>query len=269
MNSIPRLRQAVPEPLKPPLRGLRASFRALRALKYRGDSFYCPFCDGRFSRTLPMGLDLPVLREYAVVGGSRRDGACPRCESFDRERMFVLYLSRCTDVFERPIRLLHVAPEAHLERVIRGQCSIDYLSADLNAPGVMMKLDITRIQMPDDQFDVIICSHVLEHIPDDRRAMSELQRVLRPGGWAILQVPFSLNLEETFEDSAVTEPRARERMFGQRDHVRIYALHDYVRRLEASGFRVELVDMREALGEEAVRRHGLNPEEPLCIGRKD
>jgi hypothetical protein len=154
VNPIPRLRKAVPEPLRPPLRGLRARFRAL---KYRGDRFHCPFCRGRFSKMLPTGLDLPVLRERAVVGGYRSDGACPRCESFDRERMFVLYLSRCTDVFERPLRLLHVAPEAHLERVIRGQRSIDYLSVDLDAPGVMMKLDITRIQMPDDQFD---CHHL-------------------------------------------------------------------------------------------------------------
>ena len=105
--------------------------------------------------------------------------------------------------------------------------NIDYLSADLNSPSAMVKMDITNIKYEDNSFDVIICNHVLEHIPDDRKAMSELYRVLKPGGWAILQVPISLLLNKTYEDPTVTTPEEREKVFGQSDHVRIYA-KDYV-----------------------------------------
>ena len=121
--------------------------------------------------------------------------------------------------------------------MIQKHDNIDYLTADLNPEGVMVKMDITDIDYPDSTFDTIICNHVLEHIIDDHKAMSELHRVLKPGGWAILQVPISFSLDKTFEDASVTAPEEREQVFGQCDHVRIYA-PDYIDRLEQAGFQV-------------------------------
>lgn len=166
------------------------------------------------------------------------------CKSTDRERLLYLYLSKRTDIFEDRVKLLHVAPEPGLSACFKSSSNIDYLTADISSGAVMVKMDITDINYPDGSFDIIICNHVLERIIDDSKAMRELCRVLKPGGWGILQVPVSLSLEQTFEDFSVTEPAAREEVFEQSDHVRIYAM-DYVERLTRSGFTVRLFNWWE------------------------
>jgi predicted SAM-dependent methyltransferase len=143
-----------------------------------------------------------------------------------------------TNLFRDPLKMLHFAPEPSLEYIIKKHKNIGYLTADLNQEGVMEKIDITQIPYPDDSFDVILCNHVLEHIPDDRLAMREIYRVLSPGGWAVLQVPVAKNLDTTYENSGVTSKEEREKFFGHWDHVRIYG-KDYTGRLENSGFEVE------------------------------
>ena len=163
--------------------------------------------------------------------------------------------------------MLHVAPEMQLHRVIRSHPNIDYVTADLNSPFAMVKMDITNIEYEDNVFDVIICNHVLEHIPDDRKAMAELYRVLKPGGWAILQVPISLSLDRTLEDSTITTPEEREKIFGQEDHVRIYA-KDYKDRLVLVGFRVK-VDRFEGKGSDSdIRKYGLLRDENIYVCSK-
>jgi ubiquinone/menaquinone biosynthesis C-methylase UbiE len=131
----------------------------------------------------------------------------------------------------------------------------------------MVKMDITQIEYPSESFDAIICSHVLEHVQDDRRAMSELYRVLKPGGWAVLQVPLSLSLEKTVEDPSVTSPEERHYRYGQEDHVRIYG-RDYTERLEQAGFQVEKFSFAEEFGEGAAQRYGVIRDEKLFIGHK-
>jgi len=121
-------------------------------------------------------------------------------------------------------KLLHVAPEPNLRTWLRSLPELDYVSADLDMVGNDLKLDLTDIALPDSSFHAIICNHVLEHIPDDAKAMSEITRVLKPGGWAILQTPISLSLSQTYEDFLITDPAERERAFGQNGHVRIYAM---------------------------------------------
>jgi len=128
-------------------------------------------------------------------------------------------------------------------------------------------MDITAIQYKDDWFDVIICNHVLEHIPNDRQAMSEIYRVLKPGGWSILQVPISLSLEATYEDPAIRTPEERERFFGQNDHVRIYAA-DYKRRLESAGFVVEVCNSRNTLSASEIRKYALLKDENIYLCSK-
>lgn len=225
-----------------------------RSLFYRGDAVHCPCCAGRWSRFLP-------------AGSPPRAAACPRCNSLERQRLLYLYLQQRTSLFTQRLRVLHFAPEDCLQPVLARLPNLDYVSADVAPGSAMMTMDITRIAFSDESFDAILCSHVLEHVPDDRRAMRELRRVLRPRGWAILQVPLDPARESTFEDFSVTDPAGRERLFGQHDHVRVYG-RDYPERLRAAGFTVDEVDFAAALPAGVVRRCGLDPREPIFHCRK-
>jgi SAM-dependent methyltransferase len=187
----------------------------------------------------------------------------------DRERLVYLFIQHKTDAFAKQTKVLHVAPEPRLSEILRDQPTIKYLTADLHSGEVMVKMDITTIQFPDEQFDAIICNHVLEHVADDRKAMAELYRVLRPGGWAILQVPIALALDCTYEDFSITAPAAREAAFGQHDHVRIYA-SDYKDRLKAAGFKVKVFRWTSSVDEfgGSQNRFGLDPNEALYLVTK-
>jgi SAM-dependent methyltransferase len=233
-----------------------------------GARFECPFCHWRFRRLRSAGFDYPILKEANVVGAScHPDDVCPRCMSNSRERLIYRYLKDRTSVFAGRLRLLHIAPEPHLEQTLRQVPGIQYVSADLAKTRVSVRLDVMALPFPDDSFDVIICNHVLEHVDDDRVAMRELSRVLRPGRTALLQVPIGRALRDTVEDPTAVTEADRIRRFGQRDHVRLYAAGDYLERLEKAGFRVKWTPAVDCLGEDAVRRYALIREEPVfyCI----
>ncbi len=233
-----------------------------------GRRLECPFCGWRFRRFRSAGFDYPALKERQVVGAScHRDDVCPRCMSNARERFLYLYLKSKTAVFTEDLRLLHIAPEPHLARRLRDVRRIDYVSGDLLDQVVDVKLDVMMLPFRDYSFDMIICNHVLEHVADDRAAMSELHRVLRPGRPALLQVPIAMALEETLEDPTAVTDAERIRLFGQRDHVRLYAAGDYMRRLEAVGFRVSLSRAVDCVGDEAVARYALLRDEPVFFCR--
>jgi len=239
-------------------------------LAYRGNRLECPFCGGHFGKFLPTGVAAPVGQEKNMVGGGYRMNArCPSrsCDSSDRERLVFLYLKEETNIFSARVKLLHVAPEPNLQKVFMRQRNIEYLSADFDSPLAMIQMDITDIQYNDNTFDVVVCNHVLEHIPDDKKAMAELYRVLKPDGWAILQVPLSLSLQSTFEDPNIVLPEHREKLFGQFDHVRIYG-KDYKERLEAVGFLVNEYETAKEFGADTVRRFALLEKENLYICSK-
>ena len=225
-------------------------------------------------KLLPGGRDLPVLREFRVVGGGRLEhDVCPVCFSSSRTRLVHCYLARDSDLQSggQPRRVLHFAPERGLAEWLQRVPSVQYIAADL-APeryphSSATKVDVTNIEFPDSQFDLVICNHVLEHVPDDALAMREICRVLKPGGTAILQVPISHTLVRTLEDPSVTDPVHRERVFGQWDHVRLYG-PDYLERLCQAGFLVDIVDPVQRWGAEAVVRLRLNAREKLFIARK-
>lgn len=155
--------------------------RFIISFKYRGNKYECPFCKGHFSAFLPAGLNIPVLKEKQVVGGGYRlNSTCPRCYSIDRERLIYLFLKKEKQyVFSEGIRLLHVAPERNLGEKFKSNPNIDYISADLDSSMANIQMDITDIKQSDNTYDVIICNHVLEHIDDDSKAMTELFRVLK------------------------------------------------------------------------------------------
>jgi SAM-dependent methyltransferase len=199
-----------------------------------------------------------VLPEYAET-----ERECYGCGSYARHRLVWLYLTRETDLPTARLRLLHVAPSdpMYAER-LAALPNLDYVSADLEDPAAAEHWDITAIPHPDASFDAILCSHVLEHVRDDRVAMSELHRVLRPGGWAVIQSPVDWTRAETYEEE-VDDAAA---VYGQADHVRFYG-RDYDDRLRAAGFDVTVVRYAERLPAPERERHGLEPVEPihLCV----
>jgi predicted SAM-dependent methyltransferase len=220
----------------------RALYRWLRVLPYRGNEVCCPCCGGSF--------------RCFISYGPMRNGMCPCCDSLDRHRMLWLYLHNRTSIFRDRLKVLHFAPEPAIQKRLRASPNLEYTSADLDSPLAMVSLDITDMPYAENTFDVVLCSHVLEHILDDRKAMSELYRILRPEGWALLLVPFDAARSETFEDPNVVDPKERERLFGQFDHVRVYG-RDFKDRLEHAGFTVRQEFYAQELGLTVAQRHGL------------
>ena len=237
----------------------RAALRRLPAgakrRLYRGEARFCPVCESQLARFLPFG------------GSGRADAYCPVCESLERHRLHWVYLRERSDLFDgRPRRILHVAPEAVLAERLRALPGVTYVSADLADPRAMLRLDVMRLPFDDDAFDAILCSHVLEHVPDDRAAMRELRRVLRSGGIALLPVP-PIRAERTSEDPAEVDPAQRRRRFGHPNHVRRYG-RDYPERLREAGFCVETLAAAELVGETGARRLGLgNGDEVFRCGK--
>jgi len=217
-----------------------------RAILYHGNERFCPVCGKQSRRFVRHGL-IP-----------REDAECPRCGALERHRFLWLYLLRKTNLFDgTPRKVLHVAPERCLEARLKKMLGKHYVTADLSRRRhPMVKMDITHIEYPDQSFDVIYCSHVLEHVPDDRRAMSEFSRVLKDDGWALLLVP--ITVEKTFEDPSIIDPKDRLRVFGQADHVRRYGL-DYFDRLREAGFSVETIRVSDVASSEEAVRMGLTP----------
>jgi SAM-dependent methyltransferase len=171
-----------------------------------------------------------------------------------------------TNLFDAsPKRLLHFAPETIFIDKFRGIVGLDYLSTDLESPHAMVRMDITALECEAESFDAVYCSHVLEHVPDDRKAMSEIHHVLRPGGWALVQVPLSCDV--TKEDLSITDPRERLRNYGQRYHVRFYGL-DIVDRLKAAGFAVQTVKGTDLASDEECKRFGFSPAVVLFFCKK-
>lgn len=237
----------------------------MRAL-YSGDLYACPLCGAGLRTLLPMGLKLPVLEEKRVIGGGYRLNAlCPVCDSSDRERLVYLWLKQKTDLLDRLQCILHLAPEPSLSSAFLRMKNPDYLTGDLMNPAAMVRIDVTQIPYDDGHFDAIICNHVLEHVPDDSKAMRELCRVLKPGGRAVLQVPISATTAETTEDDSITDSAGREAAYGQFDHVRIYGHADYPERLRRAGFDVSVFDWNVEPGQFGgpENRFALNPDERL------
>ena len=195
-------------------------------IKYFGLRRYCPVCKSFVGKFLPVGVQ------------NRPDAMCPVCNSLERHRLIWLYFKNKTRLFKDHLKILHSAPENCFVRRLKKQPNLDYTSIDIDSSLADQKMDLTDLKFPDNSFDVFYCSHVLEHIPDDRKAMSEIYRILKPSGFAIIVVP--LRGDNTDEDLTITDPKIREKRYGQSDHVRYYG-YDIAKRLEQTGFKTEVV----------------------------
>ncbi len=222
---------------------------------YRGDQVVCPCCNGHFRQFLPSSVN------------QRPNVVCPRCLSLERHRLLWLYLQERTNLFTQSLKMLHIAPELCFYHAFRKLPKLDYLPADLDSPLAAVSVDITDIPYNDNTFDVIICNHVLEHIDDDRKAMSELCRVLKPGGWAIVQSPLDTKRAHTVEDAAIVSPQARKAHYGHDDHRRIYG-QDYKDRLEAAGFSVRIDEYVRELGDDVIQKYRLTKNEYIYLCEK-
>lgn len=242
----------------------------LKSLKYAGDKHHCSFCNGKFSAFLPLGINnAPIIKEKQIVGcGLRENAQCPRCYSTDRERLVYFFLKKCKPfIFSDPIELLHIAPELNLSKKLKVSKNISYISGGLNYPLAQFEMDITDLKQSDNTYDAIICNHVLEHVPDDSKAMNELYRVLKKGGFAILQVPLSYCTNITIEDDTITSNEARLQAFGQADHVRIYGL-DYFTRLNEVGFITEEIDLAKNMSAKEIETFRLPINEKIILCSK-
>lgn len=229
--------------------------RPLIKLYFKGNRFTDPIDGSSYRKFLPYGYQ--SLRENAL---------CPGTLSLERHRLLWLYLERKTTFLTDSIRVLHLAPEQVFYKKFKSFLHWDYTTTDLYSPLADVKADICALPFKNDSYDLILCNHVLEHIPNDIKAMEELYRVLKPGGTAILQVPLEENRKETFEDDTIIDPKERTRIFGQYDHVRIYG-QDYYKRLKKVGFEVTAVDFVNSISKSDVECFAL-PDEQIPVVKK-
>lgn len=247
-------------------------FYALK-LVHAGLRRRCIICDSQVRRFLDQGYNFRVLWELQVVGGiPRRSDECPVCRANDRTRLVILYLSSSTGFLEDQEKVLHIAPERSIMFLGRKSSQEGYICGDINparypAMRPITKLDITALPFEEASFSLVICNHVIEHVPNDDLALREIWRVLQPGGQAILQVPIAMRLRDTREDNSIIEPSEREVFYGQKDHVRLYSRSDYVGRLSAAGFSVQEFDAYEHDPKLAFD-YDVNPFEILFIAAK-
>ena len=244
LNSIPR----------PVLIRISYLVRPFLKIYLKGTRYTDPIDGSGFRKFLPYGYE-----------NQRENVLSPSTLSLERHRLLWLYLKNETEFFNKNLKVLHFAPEQAFYKRFRNLPNLDYTTTDLNSPLADVKADICDLPFEDEKFDFILCNHVLEHIPDDKQAMHELYRILKPGGTAILQIPQELDREVTFQDDSITDPKERAKIFGQYDHVRVYG-RDYFDKLRAVGFKVEEADYTSELTASEIDQYRLAKGEiiPVC-----
>lgn len=245
LNTVPR----------PVLIRLSYIVRPILAFFLKGNKFTDPIDGKSFRKFLPYGY-----------GKQRSNVLSPSTLSLERHRLLWLYLKNETNFFTAPKKVLHFAPEQAFYKRFRNQKNLEYVTTDLNSPLADVKADICNLPFQDNEFDVILCNHVLEHIPDDTKAMQELFRILKPGGMGIFQIPQDLLREKTFEDNSITDRKQRAEIFGQYDHVRIYG-RDYFDKLRSVSFEVIEEDYTAKISPNLVDKYRLAEGEiiPVCF----
>ncbi len=225
-------------------------------LLYKGDAVFCPICKISLRKFFPYGRK---VRENAL---------CTNCLSLERHRLIYLYLKNETDFFNKKLNVLHIAPEQCFIGKFKNSKNLNYTTGDLNSPLADIKMDIHNMPFENNVFDIVLCNHVLEHVKDDILALKEIRRVLKKGGYSILQVPFYNPLQnKTLENKSIIDPLEREKKYGQSDHVRKYG-KDYNKRITSIGFKVDENNYINKLSEDLKMKYGLSKNEIIFIATK-
>lgn len=229
-------------------------FQPLLSILLSGDKFTDPIDGKSFRKFLSYGYN--KLRKNALS---------PSTLSLERHRLLWLYLKNETVLFEKKIKLLHFAPEQAFYKRFKKLRNIQYDTIDINSPLAKIKADICDLPIKENTYDFILCNHVLEHVLDDNKAMSELYRVLKKGGTGIFQVPIDMKREKTFQDDSITDKLERNKIFGQYDHVRVYG-KDYFKKLEDTGFKVQQIDYSKKFSDKEILKFSIIKGEiiPVC-----
>ena len=243
LNTIPR----------PLLIRLSYIIRPIITFLLKGNTFTDPIDGKSFKSFLPYGY-----------GHQRQNVLSPSTLSLERHRLLWLYLTNESSFFTKKLKVLHFAPEQAFYKRFKKMSHLNYITTDLNSPLADVKADICNLPFKDNEFDMILCNHVLEHIPDDTKAMKELFRVMKVGGMGVFQIPQDLNRTHTFEDNTIKGKKERAKIFGQYDHVRIYG-RDYFDKLRHIGFKVEEVDYTSKLSEEDITKYCLSKGEIIPV----
>ena len=257
------------------MRTLRRAFRRAysKVLFSHGDRYHCVFCGKSYSRFLRSGSDRSVYRRHNVAGAGRRFNArCANCFSNDRARMLYLFFKNRTPVFDEAAKILHVAPDYELATSLHASPNVTLFAGGLTVGGLRpfrgTKFDVTFLPFADEQFDIVVCNHVMQYVPDDRKGFREMFRVLKPGGFAIIQVALALDFAETYEAAGLEINRANTiKHYGHSYNVRLYGL-DYVDRIEDAGFVAEKHNIFTERWVPDPERHGLDPREDVYVFRK-
>ena len=251
--------------------------RAIKLPRYLGTEYRCPVCGTGLRAFRPMWKSYwrdvevyqPIHPAESMETLNLEAFTCPCCDAFDRDRLTAIYLENAFASFDRnrTYRLLEFAPGDALYKKLKSLPFIAYRSADLSRKTVDERVDMTDMAAyTGGSLDVILCSHILEHIPDDRKAMRELRRVLKPEGFAIVLVPLVVGVDETHEDPSMDTPELRWKYFGMGDHVRQYGKRDFIERLETAGLKVEQLGI-EHFGAETFRRAAIAENSVLYVVR--
>ena len=223
----------------------------------------CPICGYK-------GVD---FTPYPLI--THKEVECPNCKSHERHRALWLYFKDNPQLLKKGNKLLHFAPEVTFNKLFKS-CDLEYHPVDISSknPYIIEQFDVQDIPYEDNYFDVIYCSHILEHVPDDRKAIRELYRVLKPGGTALILVPINgvafdmpFDVSKTVEDESYDTPELRDKYYGQFDHVRLYGT-DFKDRLIECGFKVQSDDYIRKLGYEKIERYALIKDENIFECRK-
>jgi SAM-dependent methyltransferase len=251
--------------------------RTIKLPRYLGSDYQCPVCGVRLRAFRPLWKSYwrdvakfaPIHPPTAMETLNLEHFSCPRCDAFDRDRLIAIYLENVFRTFDRSrtYRLLEFAPAHALHRKLKTYPFIACRSADLLRKTVDERVDLTNmVAYPDRSLDIILCSHILEHIPEDRKAMGEIARVLKPDGFAVILVPLVIGIDETHEDPSLNTEALRWKYFGMGDHVRQYGKRDFIERLQFTGLNVEQLGI-DHFGAEAFRHAGIARNSVLYVVR--
>lgn len=234
------------------LKCIKPLLYSIRGKIYFGNKVFCNICENNYSKFL----------NYS----NRKNAMCPGCASLERHRLLYLYLQNEINLSNRKIKILHFAPEYPLQKIFKKTYGKNYLSTDIEHPDAMLHADITNMPLDNNSFDLIICNHVLQEIPDDKKAMRELFRILKKGGTAIITIPKNKKAKETFENQGEINNKDRKKLYGYYGAIRIYG-DDFIKRLKDSGFKVKTIDYIKVFAEKKISKYGLS-EEKIYLCKK-